>query len=247
MASHRFDCNRMRSLQPPTVRTYQRQVRDEQERQCQGPYPIEPQEADDALCAPLCEPDDPPSGSAQAPPPSGIRCQICGVMQQDLFSKRARLLARDLAAGIKRSRSEVRCKECTQRYDQETKARQRRLADALAIQCMDCGRSLPLASFSQSQRYKPADARRCPPCAETQKETRALAWRDLQGEGQEAAPPGTPDADLAAPSTPSGGLHRAGGSRGSCTQCRSRSSGRRRGRSLTSRSASTSPHRGDQQ
>ena len=92
----------------------------------------------------------------------------------------ARRLARDISAGLSRSRSEVRCKERTQLYDQETKAKQRRLADALDIQCVDCGQSFPLASFSQSQRYKPADTRRCPPCARNQKVARALVWRDLQ-------------------------------------------------------------------
>ena len=76
VAPRRFDCNIMRSLKPPTVKTYQRQVRyflawlDDQERLGQGPYPNEPHEWDDALCAYLCpaaeEDRRPPCTRAQA-------------------------------------------------------------------------------------------------------------------------------------------------------------------------------------
>jgi len=136
------------------------------------------------------------SGSLQAPPlpsqstPSlgarpretGIRCHDCPETNPASFSKRASRLARDLAAGIGRSRTleNVRCKTCADRFDIETKLKQRRLADEIDIPCADCGHFFQLAVYSQSQRLKPAETRRCPRCANLQKEAVALVWQRLR-------------------------------------------------------------------
>ena len=144
-------------------------------------------------------PDDsePPwSDSPQAPPlPSqsvtprsarpretGIRCHDCPETNQASFSKRAFRLARHLAAGIGRSRTleHVRCEACAARFDFETKVKQRRLADEIDILCMDCGDFFPLAVYSRSQRRKPAETRRCPGCADAQKEAIALVWQRME-------------------------------------------------------------------
>ena len=130
-----------------------------------------------------------PSPPSQSAPSSGagpreteIRCHDCPETNQASFSKRAFRLARDLAAGIGRSRTleDVRCKACAARFDFETKLKQRRLADEIDIPCMDCGDFFPLAVYSRSQRLKPAETRRCPGCADVQKEAIALVWQRMQ-------------------------------------------------------------------
>ena len=128
----------------------------------------------------------PPSQSAPSPGAgpreTEIRCHDCPETNQASFSKRAFRLARDLAAGIGRSRTleDVRCKACAARFDFETKLKQRRLADEIDIPCMDCGDFFPLAVYSRSQRLKPAETRRCPGCADVQKEAIALVWQRMQ-------------------------------------------------------------------
>ena len=123
-----------------------------------------------------------PGSPSPCPRETGIRCHDCPETNPASFSKRASRLARDLAAGIGRSRTleDVRCKTCADRFDIETKLKQRRLADEIDIPCTDCGEILPLAAYSLSQRLKPAETRRCPECANLQKEAVALVLQGLQ-------------------------------------------------------------------